>query len=276
MEITTTRGAGAALDTMPACPDCGASMVVRAQWHGGHAHGLNWVCRRAPGCEGLRKIRNPAEIRPINHDASTQAIFDWESTHDSRVSRREVRGATESKLSGFLGKLLTRPADRASEYDEPSPALHGSTGYFDGLVELGFVVLEDRHLPHARAAMDNVLVGPSGVFVVESKAWAGHLAIAADSVYVDGRQRMGATDAVLHATAAFEQTMAHELKPVGATVRPALRFENATNKTVEGSVEKVLVGGTRGLPKLLRGTAEPVLGPETIVRLALAADRLLE
>jgi hypothetical protein len=251
-------------------------MVVRAQWHSGHVQGLNWVCRRGPGCEGVRRIRNPDEIRPTNHDASTQAIFDWESTHNSRTARREVRGATESKLSGILGKLLTRPADRTSDYDEPRPALHGSTGYFDGLVELGFVVLEDRHLPHARAAMDNVLVGPSGVFVVESKAWAGHLAVAADSVYVDGRQRMGATDAVLHATAAFEQTMAHELKPVGATVRPALLFENATNKAVEGSVEKVLVGGTRGLPKLLRGTAEPVLGPETIVRLALAADRLLE
>jgi hypothetical protein len=59
-------------------------------------------------------------------------------------------------------------------------------------------------------------------------------------------------------------------------VRPAILFENASNKTVEGAVDKVLVGGTRGLPKLLRGSAEPVLGPETIVRLALAADRLLE
>lgn len=260
---------------MPVCPDCGATMVVRAQWHNGHVQGLNWVCRRAPGCEGVRRIRNPAEIRPINHDASTQAIFDWESSHESRVPRRDARGATESKLGGLFGKFLARPADRTADYDE-SPAIRGSMGYFDGLVELGFVVLEDRHLPHARVVMDNVLVGPSGVFVVERKAWPGHLAVTADSVYVDGRQRMGATDAILRATDAFEQTMAHELKPVGATVRPAILFENASNKTVEGAVDKVLVGGTRGLPKLLRGTAEPVLGPETVVRLALAADRLLE
>lgn len=275
MEITTTRGAGAAVDTMPVCRQCGATMVVRAQWHNGHVQGLNWVCRRAPGCEGVRRIRNPDEIRPINHDASTQAIFDWQSTHDARVPRRETRGATESKLGGLFGKFLSRPTDRTSDYDE-SPPDRGSMGYFDGLVELGFVVLERRHLPHARVAMDNVLVGPSGVFVIERKAWPGHLAVTADSIYVDGRQRMGATDTVLRATDAFEKTMAHELKPVGATVRPAILFENATNKTVEGAVDKVLVGGTRGLPKLLRGTAEPVLGPETIVRLALAADRLLE
>ncbi|HUP83583.1 MAG TPA: nuclease-related domain-containing protein [Candidatus Limnocylindria bacterium] len=276
MEITTTHGAGAALETMPSCPDCGSTMVVRAQWHNNHVQGLTWTCRRAPGCEGVRRIRNPDEIRPINHDASTQAIFDWESTHEARAPRRDARRASESRLGGFMGKLLSRPTDRTSDYDVATHSVRGSMGYFDSLVELGFIVLEDRHLPHARAAMDNVLVGPSGVFVVERKAWPGHLAVTSDAVYVDGRQRMGATDAVLRATDAFEQTMAHELKPVAATVRPAILFEKAANKTVEGAVDKVLVGGTRGLPKLLRGTAKPVLGPETIVRLALAADRLLE
>ena len=279
MEITTTRGsAAAALETIPACPDCGSSMLVRAQWHNGSVQGLNWVCRRAPGCEGTRRIRHPDEVRPINHDASTQAIFDWESSREQRlVPRRDQRAPSSSGLGGMLGKLFARSQTaQSADYDEPSPARDGSMGYFDGLVEVGFVVLEDRGLSAARVAMDNVLIGPSGVFVIERKAWPGHLAITSDSVYVDGRQRMGATDAILRATDAFEKTLAHELKPVGATVRPAMLFENATNKTVEGAVGKVLVGGTRGLPKVLRGTAEPILGPETIVRLALAADRLLE
>jgi hypothetical protein len=255
-------------------------MVVRAQWHSGHVQGLNWVCCRAPGCEGRRRIRNPDAILPIRHDASTQAIFDWQSTQDARAPRRGATAGAESRLSGLVGRFLSRPIDRpidrTNDYSDAEPAVAGSMGYFDSLVELGFVVLEDRHLPHARVAMDNVLIGPSGVFVVERKAWPGHLAVTADSVYVDGRQRMGSTDAVLRATDAFEATMAHELKPVGATVRPAILFENATNKSVEGAVDKVLVGGTRGLPKVLRGSGEPVLGPETIVRLALAADRLLE
>ena len=279
MEITTTRGgATAALETMPACPDCGSTMLVRAQWHNGSVQGLNWVCRRAPGCEGVRRIRRPDEVRPINHDASAQAIFDWESSREQRlVPRRDPRAASNSGLGGMFGRLFTRSQTaQPADYDEPNPARDGSVGYFDGLVELGFVVLENRGLSAARVAMDNVLVGPSGVFVVERKAWPGHLALTSDSIYVDGRQRMGATDAILRATDAFEKTLAHELKPVGATVRPAMLFENATNKTVEGAVGKILVGGTRGLPKLLRGTAEPVLGPETIVRLALAADRLLE
>jgi hypothetical protein len=53
-------------------------------------------------------------------------------------------------------------------------------------------------------------------------------------------------------------------------------FENASNKQFEATVANVIVGGTRGLTKLIRGRGEPVLGPETIVRLAVAADRLLD
>ena len=178
-EISTTRGAGVALDTMPACPECNSSMIVRAHWSGGHVTGLNWVCRRAPGCEGVRRIRNPQDIRPLNHDASTQAIFDWESSRDMRAARRAQPNVAGSSLSGRFGKFFNRSSDRPSDFAdfadfaEDSPAVSGSMGYFDSLVEVGYVVLENRGLSSARASMDNVLIGPSGVFVVARKAWAG-------------------------------------------------------------------------------------------------------
>ena len=252
-------------------------MVVRAQWSGGRVQGLNWVCRRAPGCEGVRRIRHPDEIQPLSHDASTQAIFDWQSSLDQRlVPRRELRAAANSGFGGVLGRLFARPTAPVDYEDDFPTTGTGSMGYFDGLVELGFVVLEERGLPAARVNIDNVLIGPSGVFAVERKAWSGHVATTPESIYVDGRQRVGATDAILRANEALADTLAHELKPVGATVRPAMLFANATNKTFEATVERVLIGGTRGLPKLIRGSAEPILGPETIVRLALAADRLLD
>ena len=278
MEITTTQRAGTAADTMPACPHCGSEMVVRAQWHNGHVNGLSWMCHRAPGCEGTRRIRQPDEIQPIHHDASTQAIFDWHSAREERlVPRRDPAGNQVPGLGGMLGRLLGRSTASTVEYEDYQPAREaGSMGYFDGLVEVGFIALDERSLPMARVAIDHLLIGPPGVFVVERKSWPGHVATSGDTIFVDGRQRLGTTEAVLRATDAIEQTLAHELKPVGAAVRPALLFENATNKTIETTVGKVLVGGTRGLPKLIRGSAEPSLGPETIIRLALAADRLLE
>jgi len=277
MEITSTRqAAGAAQEAIASCPQCGSNMVVRAQWHNGHVQGLNWTCLRAPGCEGVRRVRNPDEVRPTVHNASTQAIFDWQSSHEHRlVPRREPAAAAGAPRGGFMGRLFGRPTAE-SDYDVDATPDHAPMGYFDGLVELGFVVLEDRSLPMARVVMDNVVIGPSGVFAVDCKAWVGHVATTGDAIYVDGRMRMGALDTVQRATEALEQTLAHELKPLGATVRPAILFEKASNKTVEAQVGKVLVGGTRGLPKLIRGNAEPILGPETVVRLALAADRLLE
>jgi hypothetical protein len=93
---------------------------------------------------------------------------------------------------------------------------------------------------------------------------------------VDGRQRVGATDDVLRAAHAFGQTLDYELKPLGIVVRPAVLFERATHRSFEAEIDKVLIGGSRALPKLIRGRGEPLLGPETIVRLAVSADRLLE
>ena len=242
-------------------------MIVRAQRNGGLVQGLRWACRRAPGCEGTRRIKSPDHVQPIVHDGSLQAIFDWQRARDmGPVPPVAVRG-----LRGLFGR--SAPAARE---DEGAAAGDWDASQFRWLIEHGFVVLERRALPSARVVIDNVLIGPSGVFVVERKSWPGQISTTTDSIYVDGRQRPSTTDAVLRATTALEQTLAHELKPVGATVRPALLFEEAANKAFEATFGKVIIGGPRGLAKAIRGTGEPILGPETVVRLALAADRLLE
>jgi hypothetical protein len=277
MDATSARHAttAASHEAVPGCPLCGTSMVVRSQWSAGHVTGLYWACRRAPGCEGVRRIKSPDLISPSNHDASAQAIFDWESSRDGSGYRHRAPAPPlpPSGIRALLGKLGGSRLD----VDEPEwTPENGSVGHFDALVDHGFVILENRVLASARARIDNLLVGPSGVFVVERKSWPGQLVTTSDAVFVDGRQRIAATDHVLRAAAAFERTFDYELKPLGVTVRPALLFENAMNRHFEAGVGKVLVGGTRGLPRLIRGRAEPILGPETIVRLAVAADRLLE
>jgi hypothetical protein len=251
-------------------------MVVRAQWSGGHVTGLYWGCRRAPGCEGSRRIKAPDQIRPISYDASAQAIFDWESSRDGHLSRRHVSVAPAPSPSGLrrlFGRVIARP--EASDEPEWSPD-NASVGHFDSLTDFGFVVLENRALPSARVRVDNLVIGPSGVYVIDRKAWPGQVVTTTDSVFVDGRERVGSTDEALRAAKALEQTLDYELKPLGVQVKPAVLFEAATNKQFDGTIGKVMVGGSRGLPKALRGRGEPVLGPETIVRLAVAADRLME
>ena len=278
MEAASTRQATAAVsqEFMPTCPECRTSMVVRAHWSTGRVTGLYWGCRRAPGCEGVRRIKAPDSVRPHAYDASSQAIFDWESSRDGHLSRRQPTVAPSPPATG-LRRMLGKVRPRQELLDEPEwTPDNASVGHFDALVDYGFVVLENRGLLTARARIDNLVVGPSGVFVVGRKAWAGQVVTTSDSIFVDGRERVGATDDVVRASDAFERTLDYELKPLGVSVRPALLLENASNKQFEATVGKVIVGGSRGLPKLIRGRGEPVLGPETIVRLAVAADRLLD
>lgn len=255
-------------------------MVVRSQWSSGRVSGLYWGCRRAPGCEGARRIKAPDDIKPMIHDASAQAIYDWQATRERRVAaHRSVALAppvATGGLRGMLGKVLLREPQLPLEVADPVPADGDSAGYFDSLVEHGFVVIEQRTMPSARAYIDSLLIGPSGIFVVDRKSWLGQVMTSTDTVYVDGRQRVGATDNVIAAAAAFDATLDYELKPLGVSSRPAVLFDHATNRAFEGQVGKVIVAGPRALPRLIRGRGDPILGPETIVRLAVAADRLLE
>lgn len=250
-------------------------MVVRAQWSNSQVAGLAWLCLRAPGCEGTRRIRNPDEIKALAYDASTQAIFEWQSARDGQPGARQpvLKPDSASGLRGLLGKMLGRGA--ADEYIVADTGSEAAVGYFDPLVEHGFVILDDRILAARRARVDNLVIGPSGVFVVERKAWAGQVMTTTDAVFVDGRERVGATDEVTRITVEVERALDYELKPLGIAPRAAILFQAASNRSFEATLGKVLMGGTRGLPKLIRGRSDPVLGPETIVRLALAADHLL-
>jgi hypothetical protein len=250
-------------------------MVVRAQWSGGRVTGLYWACRRAPGCEGTRRIRSADSVQPFAYDASNQAIFDWQSSRDGHLSHRLPAVVSPPPQTG-LRRLFGRfGGNDAADEPEWTPE-NASVGHFDSLVEYGYVVLENRLLPHARAHVDNLVIGPSGIYAVERKTWPGQVVTTTDTVFVDGRERVGATDEALRAASALDQTLDYELKPLGVSVKSALLFEGASNKQFESTIGKVIVGGTRGLPKAIRGNAEPILGPETIVRLAVAADRLLE
>ncbi|WP_433418814.1 nuclease-related domain-containing protein [Microtetraspora malaysiensis] len=41
------------------------------------------------------------------------------------------------------------------------------------LASLGYTVLHDRRLPHGRANVDHLVIGGTGVFVIDSKQWQG-------------------------------------------------------------------------------------------------------
>jgi hypothetical protein len=52
-----------------------------------------------------------------------------------------------------------------------------------------FVVLHDRKIPRSSANIDHIVIGPPGVFVIETKRLSGRLTIRGDEVFVAGRRR---------------------------------------------------------------------------------------
>jgi hypothetical protein len=53
----------------------------------------------------------------------------------------------------------------------------------------GFVVLHDRSIPGSKANIDHIVIGPPGVFVVETKRYSGRLTIRGNDIFVAGRRR---------------------------------------------------------------------------------------
>src|SRR6185369_9818593 len=61
----------------------------------------------------------------------------------------------------------------------------------------GFRVLHDRKIPGARSAnIDHIVIGPPGIYVVETKSYKGSLQIRGDKVFVAGRRKDGWIDEV--------------------------------------------------------------------------------
>ena len=120
-------------------------------------------------------------------------------------------------------------------------------------------MLDNRSVVSARASVDHLVVGPTGLFVVDQKPWPGQMSVSGDHVYVDGRMRAGVTDDVTRATTAVQDILGHELKPVGATVRSVIVFDSATNPSFEAAIGKVALAARRSAAKVIRA-GQPTSG----------------
>jgi hypothetical protein len=97
----------------------------------------------------------------------------------------------------------------------------------DRLTARRFVVLHDRHWPGTRRSnIDHLVVGPSGVFVVDTKSWAGTVAVGGGMLSCDGEARDDEVDKVLAQAEAVEDVLTVDgLAPL--EVVPLMAFSRA-------------------------------------------------
>ena len=134
------------------------------------------------------------------------------------------------------------------------------------LESLGFRVIHDRLIPGSKANIDHVVVGPPGVFTVESKNYTGKLSVRHGEVWVAGRRKTE----ILAQAKCEAAAVAAIVSPIPVT--PLLCVHRADLGWFKAEANGVRIVGPGQLVKLLL-KAPVQLRPDEVQRLADQIDR---
>lgn len=136
-----------------------------------------------------------------------------------------------------------------------------------GRLPRGFEVLHDRRVPGTSANIDHLVVGPTGVFCVETKRMRGRARVRRGSLRVDGAKRNGPIEQALWQAEAVEEA-------VGVPAQPVLCIRDAHFRRRPRMASGVWVVRPARLRRLLR-RGRAVLDPIDVHRLAARAGARL-
>jgi hypothetical protein len=193
----------------------------------------------------------------------------------------EREAAVATALAGsvwVLTRALRPPQEteawRAGALGEQQTALA-----LTSLTDEGWCVLHDRRLPASPANVDHIVVGPAGVWVIETKAWHGRVVVGADRLRRNGQVADAVFDQLWRQSNAITAAAAAVLGPAGIIARPVLclpranlvRGRDASGRLVSGPVE---VYQPDALVRRLR-LAPPILTPTQVDAVVALIDRAL-
>jgi hypothetical protein len=160
-----------------------------------------------------------------------------------------VAGLAAAALVGW--RLRFRPSTQARAWQRGAHGERQTARLLDRLGRDGYQVFHDLAMPGSPANIDHLVVGPSGVFVIDSKQWTGSVQQSVDGLLWHNYYRLDRTLATIRGQAL---TLGQVL---GIPVAPLLCVHHAH---VQG-------GGLRA-----QGVA---IVPATLLRSALGFDRVL-
>ena len=142
------------------------------------------------------------------------------------------------------------------------------------LREKGFVVLHDRKVKGWGGNLDHVVIGPTGMWAVETKNIAGKVVIRGDVLRIGGHRRDKIIDQAKQEATIIQVVLADKLDSLKLRVTPVICLHRGElpffNKTVRG----VRLASGRQLVRLLQ-EGDVRLTPDQVQGLARAADAVL-
>jgi hypothetical protein len=174
-------------------------------------------------------------------------------------------------IAVLLETLVVRPSTTA--WRTGSDGEERTASSLDGLAADGFVVFHDRSIPSSSANIDHLVVGPTGVFVVETKNIAGDFRVRGDEVRIGGR-RVGLVDEVRREVDATWTAVAPVLGPKGLAIIPIVCAHRASLPFFRRQVDGIRIVDGRGLARFIRGGRQ-VLSPAEIADLRRRVEVIL-
>ena len=162
------------------------------------------------------------------------------------------------------GGLRFRPSPDAIAWRRGAVGERRTARLLAPLERHGWAVLHDLALPGSRANLDHLVIGPGGVFVIDSKQYRGRLQLDGSGRLWHGRYPLAPT---LRAVS-FEADQAAQILPdPGVVVLPVVAVHGAQVPWGKVVIDGVPVVLARRLPSMLR-QLPAVLGPERVADLA--------
>jgi hypothetical protein len=205
----------------------------------------------------------------------------WAQTLRWRVAAILVVGAgggvLGSLLAPRLGLLLGglaataaswalrfRPSAEAVAWQRGAAGERRTARLLSQLEQYGWAVLHDLAVPGSRANIDHLVIGPGGVFVIDSKQYRGRLQLDPSGRLWHGRYPLAPT----LRTVSFEADRAAQVLPdPDVVVVPIVAVHGAQVPSGKVVTQGVPVVAARRLPSMLR-ELPAVLGPERVAWLA--------
>jgi Nuclease-related domain len=186
-------------------------------------------------------------------------------------------GLLGSQLASRLGLVVAALAASAVAWGlrfRPSPDAvawrRGAAGerrtarLLNPLERQGWAVLHDLAVPGSRANIDHLVIGPGGVFAIDSKHYRGRLQLDASGRLWHGRYPLAPTLRAVD----FEADQAAQVLPdPDVVVVPIVAVHGAQVPWGKVVMQGVPVVAARRLPSMLR-QLPAVLGPERVAALA--------
>ena len=97
-----------------------------------------------------------------------------------------------------------------------------ASAFLEPLLDAGFVILDNRLIPGIHADIDHLVIGPTGVFPIETKNWNGKVEIHGDRLWVGDRDRTWVVEQIYREALAVQVALGEQLTAQRVTVTPIL------------------------------------------------------